>query len=330
MRDRPTAPRTSASRQVLASILSAALVVQSAIPAFAGQFTVFRKTYNGAQREDASAITSDFGVLSASTTWALAVTNGDPSNPAVPKAEGAQVVLNGKRVLGERDFHPDVARDKRDLKEDARKIARDQKVVADAQADAAAAASKYGADSDRARDAQSRLERARAALRRSQSDQIKDEADLARDTAEQSGSFSVPLTNVRLADVLKARVEGRRGSQMTLGVVGQDNQPPMLTWLTPAASQVLQTGSVSAQLKLTDDVSGVDPATLTITLDTASVLGNFTALSAPTLSATLNATLNVGLGAHMLTANAKDKAGNAATAASVAFVYDVPPTSNAG
>src|SRR5581483_1768956 len=88
--------------------------------------------------------------------------------------------------------------------------------------------------------------------------------------------------------------------------------------------------AISASLHLTDDVSGVAPASVAITLDGNSVTSSFTSISAPTLDATLTGSFTVTHGTHTFVANASDVAGNAAAAASAVFVYDRAPTAAAG
>src|ERR1044071_7215924 len=100
MVDRQASGRGKGWRRSVAFLISGLLTTQSFTPAWAGQFTIFQKTYTRGQGRPSS-VTDDFSVLNANTPWTLDVTNGDP------KVRSARVVLNGKILLGPRDFPPD-------------------------------------------------------------------------------------------------------------------------------------------------------------------------------------------------------------------------------
>lgn len=309
------------ARKAGSIFIAGLLIGQSVAPAWGAQFTVFQKTFTR-ERGENKTFTDNFGVLSTGTTWTLNVVNGDP------KVESAFITLNGKRILGEDQFHPDLRRDEKDLKDDQAKVKSDSDTVKNDAAEYQEDVKKYGANSSQAKQASTRLTQAQKTLQSDESDVTKDEADIAKDKAAQSGNFS-EMISLLMNNILKSRIEGKPGSKLTLDILGVDNQPPALTWISPTANQIFSTPNFSAQLKLTDDISGIDTTTVTILLDTASVRASFPPIAAPTLSAILQANLTAGHGKHTLTAQAKDKAGNPAQA-SVSFAMDHPPVANAG
>ncbi len=122
--------------------------------------------------------------------------------------------------------------------------------------------------------------------------------------------------------------DGPVGAQMTVELIGQDTQPPTAVWQQPTSDLLTSASSVAVRLALADDVAGLDPASVQIRLDGASVRDQFTALTQPTLSALLDGSLTVSEGAHTLDAQAQDVAGQGTTAA-VSFTVDqTPPTAS--
>ncbi|MEK7313098.1 MAG: DUF6531 domain-containing protein, partial [Deltaproteobacteria bacterium] len=170
--------------------------------------------------------------------------------------------------------------------------------------------------------------------------------DLEDDTVEKVSSSTLSLNGV---DVLQAnqfnqkvdfiespvhvasfntvatRLKSKPGGQLHVAIIGKDNTPPVISWQAPSRDFVTNNPDVMAELRLADDIAGLDPASLRIFLDSVSALTDFTAFTEPALSAVLQANLTLADGAHILRADAADLAGQPALTAQVSFTVDTAP-----
>lgn len=113
---------------------------------------------------------------------------------------------------------------------------------------------------------------------------------------------------LKTSNTLLVELRGKPGSAIKVQVIGYDSTPPKVKWLKPNDNQPFTASSVALSLQLKEDISGVDPESLQILLDGQSIRPQFPSLSTPTLSATLNANVNLSEGVHELTAKVKNLA----------------------
>jgi hypothetical protein len=110
---------------------------------------------------------------------------------------------------------------------------------------------------------------------------------------------------------------------INLGGVSGDHAAPVVAIAMPANGHAVNTATPSFDITYSDAGSGVDTATLAVTLDGTVRTGLFTRRPGDA-SATLPASLALAPGAHTLTATVVDNAGNAGTATS-RFTVDLAP-----
>ncbi|MCC6759314.1 MAG: PASTA domain-containing protein, partial [Candidatus Omnitrophica bacterium] len=134
---------------------------------------------------------------------------------------------------------------------------------------------------------------------------------------------------LKSSNTLSVELRGKPGSKINVQIVGADSSQPTISWLKPLANQILTGASVPSQLQLKEDISGLDPASLEISLDNISVLSQFSALTKPTLSETLNANIPMTEGSHALIARIKNLAGLTATKSVLFTVDNTPPVISA-
>lgn len=109
--------------------------------------------------------------------------------------------------------------------------------------------------------------------------------------------LEVPVM-VASSNTLVAQLRSSPGGRVVVEVVGQDQTPPTLAWSLPSDGQVLNTAQIEAQLRLADEIAGLDPSQLAITLNGASARSAFTRLEQPALDAILQASLAVEEGSR--------------------------------
>jgi hypothetical protein len=121
-----------------------------------------------------------------------------------------------------------------------------------------------------------------------------------------------------LAGVLVAghEIHLQRGATLTFAEL--DATPPTISGLTPAAGSLLANASPAISALFADDLSGVDPASVRLLLDTVDRTGG-AQVSAGAVSLALSSPLEEG--AHAVALSLHDRAGNAAQA-SWGFVVD--------
>lgn len=112
----------------------------------------------------------------------------------------------------------------------------------------------------------------------------------------------------------------------SLRLVVKEKVKPTITILAPTAGQTLTTSTPKITAQLRDDDSGIDINTLVVKIDTQTVTATSTAVTGGyDIEYTPADALTDG--AHTVTIAVSDHDGNAATAASAAFVVDTTPPS---
>ncbi len=124
---------------------------------------------------------------------------------------------------------------------------------------------------------------------------------------------------------LHVSLASKPGSFLVINLGGSngDHIAPVVAIAMPANGHAVNTATPSFDITYSDAGSGVDTATLAVTLDGTVRTGLFTRRPGDA-SATLPASLALAPGAHTLTATVADNAGNAGTATS-RFTVDLAP-----
>lgn len=112
----------------------------------------------------------------------------------------------------------------------------------------------------------------------------------------------------------------------SLRLVVKEKVKPTITILAPTAGQTLTTSTPKITAQLRDDDSGIDINTLVIKIDTQTVTATSTAVTGG-YDIEYTPTDALTDGSHTVTITVSDHDGNAATAASAAFVVDTTPPS---
>jgi len=127
-------------------------------------------------------------------------------------------------------------------------------------------------------------------------------------------------------NTVQTTLKSKPGGQLTVSIIGEDNNSPTALWDAPLANQIFNNISVLAQVSLNDDISGLDPQSLIILLDgTTDVTDQFSPpLIQPTLAITLQADLDIVTeGSHTLKVQVSDLAGNQPVIANVPFIVSL-------
>ncbi len=140
----------------------------------------------------------------------------------------------------------------------------------------------------------------------------------------QSVSFLEAPVNLQSSNTIVTELRSKPGGQLTVEIIGEDSNPPILTWLSPAEGAFFNTDTVTASLQLTDDISGLDPSSLSITLDGVSALASFDPPATASLSQILRGTLTLTEGFHSLSAEGADLAAQGSSGV-VSFTVDRTP-----
>jgi PKD repeat protein len=98
---------------------------------------------------------------------------------------------------------------------------------------------------------------------------------------------------------------------VTIEIIGQDDELPVLTIVSPADGSTLDTAEVTFSVDFLDLISGIDPASLAISIDGVDATGFFTVSDGNALYSA-----SLGDGPHTVSASVSDRAGNTATATS--------------
>lgn len=114
-----------------------------------------------------------------------------------------------------------------------------------------------------------------------------------------------------------------------LQLVVKEKTAPIITITAPTASSTLTNNKPTITWKVTDADSGVNPSTISIKIDSGSVIKSGITKTASGKGYTCSYVPTTALtdGSHTITVNASDYDGNAATSKSVTFKVDTtPPT----
>ncbi|MCK4881561.1 MAG: putative metal-binding motif-containing protein, partial [Candidatus Omnitrophica bacterium] len=130
--------------------------------------------------------------------------------------------------------------------------------------------------------------------------------------------------SVSSLNTVETQLRSKLGGQLTVSIIGQDNNPPAAQWSAPQANAVFNSSNVFAQLNLSDDISGLDPQSFHIFLGDDEITPEFSPFIQPALSVTLQTNLNLADGVHTLSTQIDDLAGNQAQA-SVTFSVVTDP-----
>lgn len=106
------------------------------------------------------------------------------------------------------------------------------------------------------------------------------------------------------------------------GTIQVDQTPPVLTAVSPVAGAVLMTGTPTIEASYTDELSGVDPAAVVLTVDGTDV-SSLATITAGGISYVPGTALADGT--HTVQLSASDKAGNAADSIQWSFTTDTTP-----
>lgn len=129
--------------------------------------------------------------------------------------------------------------------------------------------------------------------------------------------------------VTKDAADSTLGSSLRLTV--KEKAAPVITITAPTASALMTNNKPAITWAVTDDDSGVDPDTISLKIDSGTVITSGIAKTASGKGYTCSYTPTVALvdGNHTIYVNAKDYDGNAAAQKTVAFKIDtVPPVLN--
>lgn len=141
----------------------------------------------------------------------------------------------------------------------------------------------------------------------------------------QNVDFIESPVQVASFNAVATQLKSKPGGQLSVAITGEDNAAPAIFWHAPPQDFVTNNPNILAELRLTDDMAGLDPASLRISLNNISVLTDFAALTDPVLSAVLQANLTLPDGVCILKADVADLAGQSAVTAQVSFTVDTTP-----
>lgn len=138
---------------------------------------------------------------------------------------------------------------------------------------------------------------------------------------------TVTATDTAGNSVSKDATDATLGTSLQLRV--KEKVAPTITITAPTAGATIINNKPAITWTVTDDDSGVDPATISLKIDSGAVItsGITKTVSGNGYSCSYMPTEALADGSHTITVNAKDYDGNAASAKTVTFKADtVPPT----
>lgn len=152
-----------------------------------------------------------------------------------------------------------------------------------------------------------------------------------RSSYGQNGHYynvAVTATDSAGNSVTKDASDAALGTALQLRVI--EKVAPVISITSPSAGAILTNNKPSITFKVTDEDSGVNPATISVAIDDGVAVTDFikTAISGG-YQCTYTPAKALADGAHTITVNASDYDGNAAEKATVSVKVDtVPPTLN--
>lgn len=138
---------------------------------------------------------------------------------------------------------------------------------------------------------------------------------------------TVTATDTAGNSVSKDATDATLGTSLQLKV--KEKVAPTITITAPTAGATIINNKPAITWTVADDDSGVDPATISLKIDSGAVItsGITKTVSGNGYSCSYTPTEVLADGSHTITVNAKDYDGNAASAKTVTFKVDtVPPT----
>lgn len=141
-------------------------------------------------------------------------------------------------------------------------------------------------------------------------------------------NVSVSATDDAGNSVTKDAGDSALGSSLQLRVI--EKVAPVIQITSPSAGATITNNKPTISFKVTDDDSGVDAASITVSVDGGAAISDFTKTAIEGgYQCTYTPTTALADGAHTITVNAADNDGNLADAATVNIKVDtVPPTLN--
>ena len=138
---------------------------------------------------------------------------------------------------------------------------------------------------------------------------------------------TVTATDTAGNSVSKDATDATLGTSLQLKV--KEKVAPTITITAPTAGATITNNKPAITWTVADDDSGVDPATISLKIDSGAVIttGITKTVSGKGYTCSYTPTEALADGSHTITVNAKDYDGNAASAKTVTFKVDtVPPT----
>lgn len=141
-------------------------------------------------------------------------------------------------------------------------------------------------------------------------------------------NVSVSATDDAGNSVTKDAGDSTLGSSLQLRVI--EKVAPVIVITSPSAGATITNNKPTISFKVTDDDSGVDAASITVSVDNGAAISDFTKTAIEGgYQCTYTPTTALADGAHTITVNAADNDGNLADVATVNIKVDtVPPTLN--
>ncbi|MFH1092732.1 MAG: Ig-like domain-containing protein, partial [Candidatus Omnitrophota bacterium] len=131
----------------------------------------------------------------------------------------------------------------------------------------------------------------------------------------QNTSYIEEVVTLSTNNTISTQLRSKPGGCLMVAIVGEDDQPPTAVWQSPADNQFFKTQQLTASLIVADDVSGLNPQTLSITDNASDITDQFNPFADPTLSSNMQAELELTEGEHTLLAQVADLSGQSVQSA---------------
>jgi len=122
----------------------------------------------------------------------------------------------------------------------------------------------------------------------------------ANQFSQNTSLIDVDIDHLLSVNSVSTLLKSKPGGQMIIKIFGDDSEAPSVFWTAPSNGAFLNTSIVSAQVQLSDTISGLNPASLLIRLNGGlTITDEFSPiLNAPALNSTLSSTLQIPEGTH--------------------------------
>ena len=131
----------------------------------------------------------------------------------------------------------------------------------------------------------------------------------------QNTSYIEEVLTLSSNNTISTELRSKPGGCLMVTIVGEDDQLPTALWQSPADNQLFRTQQLTANLIVADDVSGLNPQTLSITDNGSDITDQFNPFTEPTLRYDLQAELELTEGEHTLLAQVADLTGESVQSA---------------